>query len=69
MMAQASSSAELLKVPWKRAELAVSRFTKTVETDIERIRQLKKNIIEVVNILEYLSMLKSATVGELRYGC
>lgn len=36
------------KVPWKRAELAVNRFTKTAETDVSRLHQFKKNVLEVI---------------------
>lgn len=39
--------ADSQKIPWKRAELAVNRFVKTAETDLSRLRQFKKNIVEV----------------------
>lgn len=42
-----SSDSEVCKVSWRRAELAVNRFAKTVETDMNRLKQMKKNIIEV----------------------
>jgi len=35
------------KVPWRRVEIAVSRFMKTAQIDVERLGQLKKNIVEV----------------------
>ena len=45
-MAEGSS-----KILWKRAQLAVNRFTKTAETDVARLQQFKKNILEV-NIIK-----------------
>jgi len=35
------------QIVWKRAELAVNRFLKTAETDISRLKQFKKNILQV----------------------
>ncbi|XP_067937635.1 syntaxin-17-like [Watersipora subatra] len=37
------------KISWKRAELAVNRFVKTAETDVARLQQFKKNILEYEN--------------------
>lgn len=39
------------RVEWKRARIAVNRFMTTAETDVLRLAQFKKNIVDVSTLV------------------